>query len=484
MIMKDKSNKKSRLSSTPRRRLGYHLLIFGIIVATVSQFWILVFEDRSSNNFTESPPAQEVTPTPSGLLSLQLQQEQIQQHNKLRPRRKWAYVFLLAGVNLDQPSRYLGYVYNTLVAAHILQTSGSQADIIFMIEMAAAKDGRAPKTLLDEEVRLLSALNVQIRYLPAFSKQQSFYTTEMQKFRVLELIEYSRVLYLDADVLPFCNLDYIFELSEPIITNAEKDEPLLKENIVIAWNSNCANGGYFMLQPGRGEWEQLEKIIEKHQAKVLELEKIGIWPPFDPVEGWGQSMQEPNDYWVDYSGRKHYNWTWYGAFGGQGLLYYWTKYIKQSVSLITRDQVENWSKLVNGSYPVRVERRLTNNPLRTYSCLPTHMSNTKGTYANKDLTLYDQRRSVPYRDFHHFTGETKPWETPIGRVVRHASKENITTSFEYWYYELGVLKDKLNMDYLNLSDLGMGAPPLSRFVSPRQMINAARASKINAEGHG
>ena len=36
----------------------------------------------------------------------------------------------------------------------------------------------------------------------------------LDKFQILDLTEYSRVIFLDSDVIPLCNMDYTFEFSE------------------------------------------------------------------------------------------------------------------------------------------------------------------------------------------------------------------------------------------------------------------------------
>ena len=46
------------------------------------------------------------------------------------------------------------------------------------------------------------------------SKSDNFYTAQLDKFHILDLVEYRRVIYMDAYVMPFCCLDYFFELSD------------------------------------------------------------------------------------------------------------------------------------------------------------------------------------------------------------------------------------------------------------------------------
>ena len=97
------------------------------------------------------------------------------------------------------------------------------------------------------------------------------------------------------------------------------------------------------------------------------------------------------------------NWTWYGVEADQGLLYYWTKYVKRSVSIITRDDVEqwspdNWDVDSSGSLNLRPrqnnERDITTivkKAFKSYGCPVTHFL------------------PAPYNDFFHMTGRAKPW---------------------------------------------------------------------------
>jgi hypothetical protein len=134
-------------------------------------------------------------------------------------------------------------------------------------------------------------------------------------------------LFMDSDVVPLCYMDYVFDLSEP-----EQGEPsLFKENLIISFSRLP---GLFMLTPGGGEWEQVEQIIKKSEEEdAAELLKQGK-RPFDPVVGWGHEIVEP-DYWLrPGDGKKLKLWQWYGDLTDQGLLYYWTKYWKKSVSIV------------------------------------------------------------------------------------------------------------------------------------------------------
>jgi hypothetical protein len=134
----------------------------------------------------------------------------------------YAYAFVMGGVN-EQSGNYLGMFYNILIATYILDKEGSTADVVVYVQMSADS---ALTELPEDNTRLLEQLGVKIIYLPK-PEVENFHQIIMQKMVVLELVQYRRVLFLDTDVMPLCNLDYVFHLSDG-------PNPILKSNLIIA----------------------------------------------------------------------------------------------------------------------------------------------------------------------------------------------------------------------------------------------------------
>jgi hypothetical protein len=292
-----------------------------------------------------------------------------------KPLRKWAYAFLMGGCSENMPD-YRGFLYNIVVAAQRLKELGSKADVVVMVQMSTYGN---ETSLPDNEQEFLNAMGVRIHYIPKMAGpvHEVFYSLVKEKFRILDLTEYSRVLFMDSDVMPVCNMDYLFELSEP-----EIGEPMLKENVVLAWRKEAANAGFFMLRPDKDDYTLIEQVIRTKEEKALTMP----FPHWDPVEGWGHKIEAP-DFWRSQDGLTGTNWTWHAVFADQGLLYHWTKYVKQSVSLIIHDEIENWgSRDGNAHFETVIKDRALNN----YSC-PT-------------ADTLEGNRPSPYRDFVHFTG--------------------------------------------------------------------------------
>jgi hypothetical protein len=237
-----------------------------------------------------------------------------------RPQRRWAYAFLMAGVDVKHRG-YRGILYNVLVAAEIMKDS--LADVVLMVQMSSPSESR----LSPQEEGWLQAMNVTIKYLDFPSHGvQNFYTVQLEKFHILEFTDYSRVIFMDGDVLPVCPLDYMFEMSEPLqepIGNGsalaagtiEDNPPLFLENMVIAFRIEPAHGGFFMMTPKEGDFDLLEGEVHRREDEVLATGKA-----FDNIRGWGHVI-EPPDHWRSeggHEGPKATIWKWHGDFVDQG----------------------------------------------------------------------------------------------------------------------------------------------------------------------
>lgn len=216
-----------------------------------------------------------------------------------RPRRtsEFAYAYIIGGCNPDDGS-YKGFLYSILVSRRILMESGSTSDAIVFVQMSPTTNAT---TLPPEETRALMYLEMQIQYLAV---ARSFTDTVMNKFRILTLTQYTRVMFLDADVMPLGNLDYLFQFSA---------SGILAENVVIAGVAEPAHGGLFILTPRPGDWEEVMRIVESRTTNNT----------FDETIGWGHAFEYP-DQWEtrDYPmGPKRFGqkWDFNGAKVDQGL---------------------------------------------------------------------------------------------------------------------------------------------------------------------
>jgi hypothetical protein len=158
-------------------------------------------------------------------------------------------------------------------------------------------------------------MGIRVKYLEK-PKRSSFADIQMEKFRILTLTEYKRVMFLDADMLPLTNFDYLMELSDPdseLVKNRRNGEPLIQPNFVIATRGEPANGGCFMLAPRPDSYKEMLDIVEWQRETAKELG----YPFFNRGNGWGHSFFSGRDQWdaIHEQGKK---WRWHGSHVDQG----------------------------------------------------------------------------------------------------------------------------------------------------------------------
>lgn len=325
---------------------------------------------------------------------------------------KFAYAYVVGGCMPEDPS-YRNYFNNIMVSTFIQREEGSRADVVLLVQMAFES---AYSALPDEDLRLLKEMDILIQYIPK-TKDESFYRIMLDKFLVLGLTQYSRVLFMDGDVLARGSLDYMFELSVLGV---------LKKNVIMAGQREPANGGFFMVEPGEGAWERIISIIANKEERGANMP----YPHWDEKKGWGHAFDE-NDYYELINNKKNNTWNFYGAFADQGLLYHWTKYEGKSVSIVFRDSVQNWDVDANGK--VYLEQTLGLDIFDNVS-------------VKRECWLELMKHNpckAPHSDYIHFTGKRKPWLRPrpiyMNEVAERGSPQH------YWFDILKILNHRMEM---------------------------------------
>jgi hypothetical protein len=381
------------------------------------------------------------------------------QNNSTNERNApYAYAFVIGGCDPQRPS-YRNYIYDILISSYILRQRGSKADVVALFQMSFHSNAT---TLPAEDIRLLTAMQVKIKYIPK-SRHESFYRVMLDKFRILALTEYRRVLFVDGDVVPLVNLDYLFELSDPAHTTTPT---VLMENLVVAGSQEPANGGFFMLAPHAGALRQVNRIIQTREDRArnnndnnknnqnssqVESRQQKVDKHFDPVQGWGHAIDPTTGDagWVTNGGNAGTNWTFWAAFADQGLLYHYTKYVRKSVTIVLADRVENWGTTTNhtestdgkgtvnaSATAVRLLETLKF-PFQNYSQPSSIVSNQCGG------RTHGKGCPSPYSDYFHFTGSGKPWFK--GPPSDLSNETKIASAEHFWWYTLTVLNDQLDM---------------------------------------
>ena len=346
---------------------------------------------------------------------------------------RFAYAYVISGCNEGAPHR--NYLYDISISTYLQREAGSTADVVVFIQMAYESK---LDELVEQDRNLLDAMNIYAKYIPK-TAEESFYRTMLDKFHILGLVQYERVLFMDGDILARGNLDYLFDLSV---------RGILKRNIVTAGKTEPANGGFFMLAPTDNATGRMMAIISDKEARAKKLP----YPHWDETVGWGHKFEE-GDFARFKNGRKIDKWNFYGAFADQGiisiavsmhfstkcrlltlpgdidhvgLLYHWVKYEEKSVSIVHPNSVENWDVDRNGT--LFIEQNLGMDIFKEY---------------NFDRICWKIRPcKTPFKDFIHFTGRSKPWlvSPPEGFET-----DTTTSPSHFWYNTLYVLNKKMKL---------------------------------------
>ena len=362
-----------------------------------------------------------------------------------------AYAFLVAGCDPNKPT-YLGYIYNVLVAKELLRQAGSTKDVIVMIRMATSTN----ETVLPKEQQaLLTTVGIIVRYIPK-AQTDNFYTAMMDKFRILELTAYSRVLFLDSDVMPLCNLDYVLD-------NTDGPNAPMRSSVILKTDKSPSNGGFFVLSPSLDDYKAVQDIIAKRETYGYH---------YNNTVGWGRIF-EPPDCWTAIgdelacSKSKNTDWNFYGSMADQGLLYYFTKYFKKDVTEIGAKGVGDWTgPLHNGEAPDMALSDLQ---------MVLHDDRNRavpGCLTPPPFRHKRNQRNPPYRDFWHFAGRNKPWRSQ----PKVNSTENSPRTL--WWQTLRATNLTYNLNLPNEEDLGnilQGKPPLGFYPTHKQVMKKVEA---------
>eukprot|EP00978_Attheya_sp_CCMP212_P002116 scaffold4358_cov59-Attheya_sp.AAC.1 len=206
----------------------------------------------------------------------------------------------------------------------------------------------SPNSTLDEmpkeDLRLIKALGIHVRHLEK-PTMTSFARLVYDKFRTLQMTDYKRVMFLDADIIPLVNLDYLFHLSDP----DESSLPtVLRPNLIMASRGEPCNTGMFIVEPKLDAWDRLQAVIEKQRESGRKLP----YPHFNRRDGWGHNFIRARDDWEAID-KKHNTWNYHASHSDQGLMYYYAKYMTQDVSIAIADRLQNWMPS-DGQLPQKV----------------------------------------------------------------------------------------------------------------------------------
>lgn len=348
--------------------------------------------------------------------------------DKNKPTSPFAYAYVVGGCDPDKPA-YRSFLQNIFSNTNIQREEQSTADVVVFFQMLFSSEHT---TLPDEDLRLLNALNIQVEMIPK-SEEEGFDKIMMEKFRILELKQYERILYLDSDVMVRGSLDYLFTLSK----NGE-----LKRNVIFADEYVPAAGSIFMVTPKEGNWDRVLELVREKEERGSSLPM----PHWDETVGWGQKFVDGDAYEL-LGGKKDSSWDFLGASSDLGLLYHWAKYEDKSVSIIMKETVQHWDVDDKGIIHLDTEEKLE----KVFRGLGMKRKCWVETMKSKPCIM-------PHSDFVHFPSTKKPW---LHSPPKAASSKNMAldSPLLFWFYALSIVNKKLDMG-LDYSDWKIEHRPL------------------------
>ena len=371
---------------------------------------------------------------PQSLVSDKLVQIQ-NKHADNRQQSSYSYAWVLGSIHEDKWA-YKGFLWDIIISANLLRKQGSTSD--FWVFVRLSPDSKLDD-LPSEDRRLLEAVGVNIKVLNKPQKE-SFAQLVFDKFLTINMTDYKRVMFLDGDLIPLLNLDYIFHLSDP---DHAETPTLIKPNLITASLREPCNTGMFMVEPSVEAFAKYNDAVLKRRENAKTLP----YPYFDYTEGWGRNFKEHHETWRSVI-KKANGWHFHASHSDQGLMFYWSKYLIQDVTIVIGDFVENWKRGPDGD-PVREEEvkglfaPYQGKPLvYQWSCEKPYDERKGGETKN------DWRCFPPINSVAHFMGKTKPWKQRIrgqdvSKVNNYSYRQRAPKSL--WFLELHEINTKYQM---------------------------------------
>lgn len=206
------------------------------------------------------------------------------------------------------------------------------------------------------------------------------------------------------------------------------------------------------MSPEVGVYDKIVKIIERREREGYH---------FNETIGWGHQMIPP-DGWESLKKFEGSNWDFYGSFTDQGLIYYWTKYVKKRVTIANGPRVKTWKANDEGN--IELVRDVPGEEIFG------HIEKTLKVKAIHRAT-FNLHTHVPYRDFHHFKEYFKPWVASKAYRVDHGPHE-------LWFDVLKELNERHSFG-IDIDNIGFKKPNLGLFPT----FNDVEAMKLKHENN-
>jgi len=321
--------------------------------------------------------------------SIQYENNNNKKEKKEMKRGKYAIAYIIGGCHWktwNSMDSCVPYILNAIVTAHVLRTFHSSIDVVLKVRMASSSTETSFAELSPEIEEWLSKAGVILSYLPKVRKD-NFGTISIELFRALEMLDYDRVLFMDSDSYPKCNIDSHFDLSF---------NGLVEENIGFAGSAAPITASALMVTPKSGAFHQVMDIIHRHRNNTSKSKT-----KLDPIQGWGHPI-------VNEVGDVVRNWDWFAVDVDQGIIYEWLMHEIKNFTLIKDNNYLTYQEVVVKPTSSNQSNH-KNNTYQMISFLANKTSPLILACPGGDGTGITSLKGTIKGAIIHFAGGGKPW---------------------------------------------------------------------------
>lgn len=204
------------------------------------------------------------------------------------------------------------YIPGALVLAKSIRDAGSEADLVVLVTPDVSMNGRYALRLYFDRVIEVNYIKVQ-NWRGDRQRHRKYLNYVFTKFHIFSLVEYKKVILIDADAIVLKYPDHLFTLNTPagcyledkshIITydkdgnyilppdkkfkwydemcnccgHGERIDRKITDRILKNYRNSGIGGGIMVLEPQVGELDNIIFDVSKGKSKFLVSRKL-IWP--------------------------------------------------------------------------------------------------------------------------------------------------------------------------------------------------------------
>ncbi|KAA8537745.1 hypothetical protein F0562_027675 [Nyssa sinensis] len=209
------------------------------------------------------------------------------------------------------------YVCGAIALAQSLLQSGTKRDLILLLDKSISVSKRDALSVAGWIIRIIK------RIRNPRAEKGSYNEYNYSKFRLWQLTEYDKIIFIDADIIVLRNLDILFHF--PQITATGNDGSIFNSGIMVIEPSNCTFS-IFM--------DRRKEIVSYNGGDQGFLNEVFVW--------WHRLPRRMNylkNFWSNYSGEAYMK---NQLFGSDPPRLYTIHYIGLKPWLCYRDYDCNW----------------------------------------------------------------------------------------------------------------------------------------------